>query len=82
MEQNTNGAQIDAGVPALEEFAGWRKSHTSDDGACVYIADGPNGWLALRDSADPGEAVVRIPRKSWDAFVDGIVSGALKPADV
>lgn len=32
-------------VPSLDEFIGWRKSSTSDDGACVYIADGPtDGW--------------------------------------
>ncbi|GAB2635396.1 DUF397 domain-containing protein [Kribbella swartbergensis] len=68
-------------VPSLEEFAGWRKSNTSDDGACVYIADGPDGWVALRDSEDPSGAVVRIPRKSWDHFVKGIANGSVKPAD-
>lgn len=68
-------------IPEVHQFIGWRKSSTSDDGACVYIADGPDGWVALRESDDPSEAVVRIPRKSWNAFVTGIASGSLKPAD-
>lgn len=68
-------------VPSLEEFTNWRKSNTSDDGACVYIADGPGGWVALRDSDDPSGAVVRIPRKSWNNMVLGIQNGSLKPAD-
>jgi hypothetical protein len=25
-------------VPSLDKFVGWRKSNTSDDGACVYWA--------------------------------------------
>jgi hypothetical protein len=68
-------------IPPLTQFAGWRKSNTSDDGACVYIADGPDGWVALRESADPTGAVVRIPRASWRHFVNGIVNGSLKPKD-
>lgn len=73
--------ELTTDVPSLEEFAGWRKSNTSDDGACVYIADGPAGWVALRDSDDPSGAVVRIPRKSWEHMVLGIQNGSLKPAD-
>jgi hypothetical protein len=69
-------------VPSLDEFIGWRKSSTSDDGACVYIADGPDGWVALRDSDDPSGAVVRIPRRSWEHMVLGIQNGSLKPADL
>ncbi|TCN36867.1 uncharacterized protein DUF397 [Kribbella orskensis] len=69
-------------IPAVTEFSGWRKSNTSDDGACVYIADGPGGWVALRDSDDPSGAVVRIPRKSWDNMVLGIQNGSLAPAEM
>lgn len=66
-------------IPAVNQFVGWRKSNNSDDGACVYIADGPGGWVALRESTDPTGAVVRIPRKSWEAFAMGISDGSLKP---
>ena len=69
-------------VPSLDEFMGWRKSSTSDDGACVYIADGPDGWVALRDSDDPSGAVVRISRKSWEHMVMGIQNGSLMPVEL
>ncbi|HET6292194.1 MAG TPA: DUF397 domain-containing protein [Kribbella sp.] len=69
-------------VPAVDEFSNWRKSSTSDDGACVFIADGPNGWVALRDSDDPSGAVVRIPRKSWEHMVRGIKNGSLAPSEM
>ena len=69
-------------IPAVDEFSAWRKSSTSDDGACVYIADGPGGWVALRDSDDPSGAVVRIPRKSWDNMVLGIQNGSLAPVEI
>ncbi len=68
-------------IPSLDQFVGWRKSSTSDDGACVFIADGPGGWVALRESADPTGAVVRIPRDSWKHFVMGIANGSVKPTD-
>ena len=69
-----------ADVPPLDQFFGWRSN--SDDGACVFIADGPDGWVALRESDDPSGAVVRIPRKSWDHFVMGIANGSVKPQSV
>ena len=81
MEHVTDGGQR-TDVPDLDQFGGWRKSHTSDDGACVYIADGPDGWVALRESTDPSGAVVRIPRNSWDAFVEGLLNGSLKLKNV
>lgn len=74
------GAEPRPEVPRLNEFSGWRKSNTSDDGACVFIADGPDGWVALRESSDPTGAVVRIPRESWRHFAMGIANGSVKPA--
>jgi hypothetical protein len=67
-------------IPPVDQFIGWRSN--SDDGACVYIADGPDGWVALRESTDPSGAVVRIPRDSWDAFAMGISSGSLSPKNI
>ncbi|MGL5823733.1 MAG: DUF397 domain-containing protein [Nocardioides sp.] len=80
MERNNQNEEYKA--PAVEEFTDWRKSKTSDDGGCVFIADGPDGWVALRESSDPAGTVVRIPRNSWDHFSAGIMNGSINPREV
>lgn len=68
----------DAIPPALSTFASWRKSSHSHDNGCVEIADGPDGWVAVRDSKE-GDAggVLRFDAREWAAFVAGVRDGTL-----
>ena len=62
--------------PPVELFAAWR-SYTSE-GNCVEIADGPEGWVAVRDSKDAGQGpVLRFTAGEWGAFTDGLAADAL-----
>ncbi|TDC74623.1 DUF397 domain-containing protein [Streptomyces hainanensis] len=50
--------------------AAWRKSSYSDGGDdnCVEVADGFTGVVPVRDSKNPGPALV-VPADAWAAFV-------------
>ncbi|WP_310278268.1 DUF397 domain-containing protein [Haloactinomyces albus] len=51
------------------EYADWRKSSYSDNGAdCVEVAFVAGG-VAARDSKDPQGAVLVFDRWRWSAFV-------------
>ena len=60
----------------------WRKSTRSDanGGQCVEVADLPDGGAAVRDSKDPGGAVLRFTPGEWAAFVGGVKDGEFDPA--
>ncbi|ANY08226.1 DUF397 domain-containing protein [Pseudonocardia sp. HH130630-07] len=56
----------------------WRKSSFSNEngGACVEVADLPDGGRALRDSKDRGTGpVLRFTPGEWRAFVLGVRDG-------
>ncbi|GHJ14207.1 DUF397 domain-containing protein [Micromonospora sp. AKA38] len=52
--------------------ARWRKSSRSNGqgAACVEVADGMIGVVAVRDSKDPAGPVLAFAPDAWRAFVD------------
>ncbi|MBN1171234.1 MAG: DUF397 domain-containing protein [Micromonosporaceae bacterium] len=59
--------------PPIISFINWRKDNSSHDTGCVEIADGPEGWVAVRDSKDAGTGpVLRFNATEWAAFIRGI----------
>ncbi|GAB1693648.1 DUF397 domain-containing protein [Krasilnikovia sp. M28-CT-15] len=58
-------------------LAVWRKSSRSDSngGACVEVADLPDGGRAVRDSKDRGGPVLFFTAIEWRSFVEGVKDG-------
>jgi hypothetical protein len=57
---------------------GWRKSSYSHGGggACVEVADLPDGGRLVRDTKDHGQGpVLRFTAAEWQAFVLGAKDG-------
>jgi hypothetical protein len=62
--------------PPFELFTDWRDG--TNEGRCVQIAHGPEGWVAVRDSKDHGQGpVLRFTAEEWTAFKNGLFSGHL-----
>jgi hypothetical protein len=63
----------------MTDLAGlvWRKSSRSNGngGACVEVADLPDGSRAVRDSKDRSGPVLRFTPAEWRAFVEGVKLG-------
>lgn len=57
----------------------WRKAaaSTAQGADCVEVADLPAGARAVRDSKNPGGAVLRCPAGEWAAFLGGLCAGEL-----
>jgi hypothetical protein len=54
------------------EGAHWVKSSLSfSNGACVEVADLPNGAVGVRHSKDPNGPVLRFTPAEWQAFLGG-----------
>ena len=56
----------------------WRKSTRSDGngGACVEVADLPDGGAAVRDTKDKGSgSILWFTAAEWDAFLGGVKDG-------
>jgi hypothetical protein len=54
----------------------WRKSTRSNEqGACVEVADLPNGGRAVRDSKDPSGGYLMFTASEWSAFAAGVRDG-------
>jgi len=55
--------------------AAWRTStHSNNGGACIQVASGSAGLVAVRDSRDPGGPVLAFTTEQWAAFT-GTVKG-------
>ena len=55
--------------------AKWRKSTTSDTGACVEVAY-LDGWVGVRDTKASGDGpVLEFNRAEWRAFLMGVAGG-------
>jgi len=52
----------------------WIKSSKSgtNGGNCVEVARLDDGRIGVRDSKNPGGAVLRFTRAEWEAFLDGV----------
>ena len=63
-------------IPNLSNLI-WRKSTRSggQGGACVEVADLPDGGVAVRDSKDPDGPKLRFTHAVWQAFVGGVKDG-------
>ncbi|MEV6346369.1 DUF397 domain-containing protein [Actinoplanes sp. NPDC051851] len=53
----------------------WTRSSYCADSACVEAAPIGDHGVALRDSKDPGQPVLRISRADWHGFLDSITAG-------
>lgn len=56
----------------------WRKSSYSNGtgGACVEVADLPDGGRLVRDTKDKGDGpILRFTAAEWQAFVLGVKDG-------
>ncbi|MFD9291467.1 DUF397 domain-containing protein [Streptomyces sp. NPDC060030] len=62
----------------------WHKSsYSSNGGNCVEIAADlarSHGVVPVRDSKNPGGAVLHLPAASFASFVDGVRAGAFGTA--
>jgi hypothetical protein len=55
--------------------AQWRKStRSSNDGACVEVADNLPGVVYVRDSKDPDGPVLAFEPDAWRAFIEYVKS--------
>ena len=54
--------------------ASWRKSRHSATINCVEIAETPD-VIGVRDSKNPGGAVLTYPVSRWSAFLTGVKLG-------
>lgn len=52
----------------------WRKSTYSNGGqnSCVEVADGFDRVVPVRDSKNPGGAILAVPADAWQGFVDHV----------
>jgi hypothetical protein len=57
---------------ASKENSGWSKSSLSySNGACVEVANLPDGIVGVRHSKDPEGPVLRFTSAEWQAFLGG-----------
>jgi len=64
--------------PPPAAFSGWRAGEGScgSDAPCVEVADGPDGWRAVRDTK-LGEAspILTFDAAEWQVFTAGVRNG-------
>jgi hypothetical protein len=54
----------------------WRKAKKSfSNGNCVEVAPAGDGGVQVRDSKNPGGAILTFTPAEWDAFLDGAAKG-------
>jgi hypothetical protein len=63
-------------VNVREQGLRWVKSSVSySNGACVEVADLPDGSVGIRHSKDPSGPVLRFTTAEWHAFLAGAQTG-------
>lgn len=61
--------------PPINDFGTWRTGCGSD-GPCVEVAQGPDGWRAVRDSKLGAHSpVLTFDAAEWAAFASGLRAG-------
>jgi hypothetical protein len=70
--------------PELDSFGDWTTPggpwdgrSLCNDGPCVAIAMGPDGWVAVTDTKNPGGPVLRFNADEWTAFRSALTDGTL-----
>lgn len=70
--------------PSADKFGQWKTPagpwngrFPCNDGPCVAIATGPDGWVRVTDTKNPGGAVLTFTADEWHAFRQAIVDGTL-----
>lgn len=70
--------------PSLDSFGEFRTSagHWNGrdlcrDGPCVAVAGGPDGWVAVADTKNPGGPVLRFTAEEWMAFRQALADRTL-----
>lgn len=54
----------------------WRKATASGaSGNCVEVAPLSDGGMAVRDSKNPENSVLKFTPGEWSAFLDGVQKG-------
>lgn len=63
-------------IPNLSSLI-WRKSARSggQGGACVEVAELPDGGAAVRDSKNPNGPQLVFTHAEWQAFIGGVKDG-------
>ena len=62
---------------AGEEPMSWRtSSYSAENGCCVEVA-ADTEVIAIRDSKNPEQAVLRVRPAAWSAFVAGVKAGRI-----
>jgi Domain of unknown function (DUF397) len=56
-------------ISDLSRAEWYKSSHSGQDGNCVEVARNLPGMVAVRDSKNPGEAALIVPREAWTRFV-------------
>ncbi|WP_280364280.1 DUF397 domain-containing protein [Nocardia wallacei] len=59
-------------IPNAEWF---KSSYSTQSGECVEVAFLDDGGVGVRDSKNPGGAVLRFVPGEWDAFTVGVKEG-------
>lgn len=66
--------------PSLTEFgpfraAGPENGPCGSEAPCVEVADGPDGWRAVRDSKRNDSPVLTFTADEWRVFTSGVRNG-------
>lgn len=70
--------------PPLDAFGLWNTPSgpwdgrtTCNDGPCVALSYGPDGWVAVADTKNPGGPALQFSAEEWDAFRRAVNDGTL-----
>ncbi|MFI6875808.1 DUF397 domain-containing protein [Streptomyces sp. NPDC050400] len=58
-------------------LAWFKSSASSENGACVEVARAAQGWVAVRDSKDPGIGMTMTTTTAWTSFITSMRSGTI-----
>ena len=58
----------------MVESLAWKSARSCTGGNCVQVAPA-DGMVAIRDSKNPGGAILTYSPDEWNAFVEGVKNG-------